>query len=333
MGFKRRKWMAYLQVSASGPEFSSVLENGGRFYRPRMAADLRYTTADVDFLESHFARIDNDSSPVEFHQRLINPTCEEFFTALEEIKVWLAQFKNNLDWDGGGFQLCFAGHGCEGAGDLVLEDGAVSPTLFLATLAGISHQVSLPERLRVSLVLDSCHSGAFATEVLERSLNEDILSLVPYHIFASCMDDEYAWEDSSLGHGLYTYCFSVQSSSLGSLSAAAIQPNNTFGPSLAIASGEMGCSLLSGGAQNPIAYWNGAGYIDTCGQTIEIYDDGKCMDLSEMRRRLKLERDKILEAIKLISKISFNKTNNSSDEELRKTIQKEIEFIRAQKKI
>jgi hypothetical protein len=51
---KRSKWQSFLTVSASGPEFSPLLEKWGYFGRTRMAADLRYTTADVDFLESHF---------------------------------------------------------------------------------------------------------------------------------------------------------------------------------------------------------------------------------------------------------------------------------------
>ena len=322
--------MAYLLVSASGPEFSSVLEEGGTFLRPRMAADLKYTTADVDFLESHFAKIDDDSSEFEFHQRLINPTCAEFFSALENIKVWLTKFKDDLEWDGGGFQLCFAGHGCEGSGDLVLEDGEVSPTVFLESLVNISRQVSSPGSLRISLVLDSCHSGAFATEVLERSLNEHDLLLVPYHIFASCMDDESAWEESTLGHGIFTYCFSVRPPSIGSLSAEAIQPNNDFGPSLAIASGEMGCSLLTGGAQNPIAYWNGAGHIEVCGESMNIYEDGKCMDLFEMRTRLKAKRNRIIDAIRVLSKISYEIDSERSDEKLKKKIQEQIVFIKSQ---
>lgn len=54
IGYKSRKWQAVLTVSSSGPEFSPVLDHGGRFLKPRMAADLSYTTADVDFLESYF---------------------------------------------------------------------------------------------------------------------------------------------------------------------------------------------------------------------------------------------------------------------------------------
>src|SRR5215216_6098633 len=74
VGYKRRKWQAVLTVSASGPEFSPVLDEGGRFYKPRMAADLRYTTADVDFVEKRFQNGDYDSGEHEFHLRLRNPT-------------------------------------------------------------------------------------------------------------------------------------------------------------------------------------------------------------------------------------------------------------------
>jgi hypothetical protein len=69
VGFKRRKWLAFLTASASGPEFTPLLEERGYFVRTRMAADLRYTTADVDFLESHFQEPNYDSGVEEAHYR------------------------------------------------------------------------------------------------------------------------------------------------------------------------------------------------------------------------------------------------------------------------
>lgn len=57
VGFKHRRWEAFISVSASGPEFLPVLEAEGRFARTRMAADLRYTTADIDFLYTTFSSL------------------------------------------------------------------------------------------------------------------------------------------------------------------------------------------------------------------------------------------------------------------------------------
>lgn len=113
------------------------------------------------------------------------------------------------------------------------------------------------------------------------------------------MEDEYADEDSGLGHGLFTYCFSVREPGPGSLSAVAIQPDNTFGPSLAIAGNYLGCSLLSAGSQNPVFYWNGSPVIEVSNQVIDLFDDKleNYIGLSEMRTRLKVERDRVVQSL------------------------------------
>lgn len=95
--------MAYLSISASGPEFSSQLEEEGHTFRPRAMADLRYTTADIDFLEPYFREPNVDSGDVELHIRLLNPSVEQFYDALRQIQAWLKSFKDNPDWDGGAF--------------------------------------------------------------------------------------------------------------------------------------------------------------------------------------------------------------------------------------
>lgn len=47
---KARRWQATVTVSASGPEYSPQFEESGAAFRlPRMAANLLYTTAEVDF--------------------------------------------------------------------------------------------------------------------------------------------------------------------------------------------------------------------------------------------------------------------------------------------
>ncbi len=298
VGLKRREWMAYLSVSASGPEFSPVYEQNRQLFRPRMAADLKYTTADVNFLEHHFEEPNFDSGKEEIHKRLRNPTREQFFQALFEIEVWLASFRNHPDWDGGGFQLCFAGHGQQDDGALVLEDGVVTPSDLLNVLTQIAEKVSPPGRLRLSTILDSCHSGAFITELLDSCFNKYSRLLVPFQVFASCMDDEFAWEESGLGHGLFTYCFSVREPYIGALSAEAIQPDNTFGPSLSIAGGELGCSLLTAGAQNPVTYSNGAGHLEVCNQYINLFENGNCLSLGEMRSKLRNIRDDVVKVIR-----------------------------------
>ncbi len=296
-GYKKRNWMAYLAVSASGPEFSPKHEEDGRIFRPRVTADLKYTTADVDYLEPHFKEPNEDSAETELHKRLKSPTVGQFYDVLQEIQTWLRSFKDDPNWDGGGIQLCYAGHGRINDGAFVLDDGFVEPGVFMDALRIIANEVSKPGRLRISIILDSCYSGAFITEILEECFKGNLV--VPFHLFASCMVDEVAWEESSLGHGIFTYSFSVRSESPSSLAAVAIQPDNSYGPSLSIGGGKLGCSLLTVGAQNPISYCNGCGEIEVGTESLNIFDDDSNLrSLEDIRSWLKVERDKIVEVIK-----------------------------------
>jgi hypothetical protein len=294
---KRRNWMAYLSVSASGPEYSPKDEKEGLAFRPRVTADLKYTTADIDYLEPYFQEPNYDSAAIELHKRLRNPTVEQFYDALQEIKFWLKSYKHDVGWDGGGIQIIYAGHGRINDGALVLQNGVVEPGVFMDALRIIANEVSRPRRLRISAILDSCHSGAFTTEIIIECFKGNLV--VPFHVFASCMEDEEAWEESGLGHGIFTYSFSVRSEVPFSLAAEAIQPDNTYGPSISIAGGELGCSLLTVGAQNPVGYWNGCGEIEIGTKSLKIFDnDGNLRSLEEVRTWLKMERDKIAEVIK-----------------------------------
>lgn len=326
-----------MSVSASGPEFSPTLEQEGRLSRPRMAADLRYTTADVNFLESHFKAPNYDSGLEETHHRLRNSTCEQFFKALDDVGSWLSNFRSNLNWDGGGFMINYAGHGRNGDGALVLEDGVVTAGDLIDSLTDIAREVSPPGRLRISAVLDSCHSGAFATELMDSCFREYDDLLVPWMVFASCMDDEVAWEESGLGHGMFTYCFSVREHSIGSFAAQAVQPDNTFGPSLAIARGELGCSLLTAGAQNPVVYYNGTGLLEVCGQSVDLFEGDEYIGLWATRERLRQERNKVAAIIKPARPdLSINGIYADEEEEratVRETIQSVEELKEFQKQI
>ena len=176
--------------------------------------------------------------------------------------------------------LCFAGHGREGDGALVLNDGVVTPKELLDALAGIAGGVSAPGRLRVSVALASCHTAAFTTGLLDSCLRA---------------------RGDRLGHGMFTYVFSLQPASPLSFGAKAVQPDNTFGPSLAIAHGELGCSHLTAGVQNPVTYYNGGPVIEVCGRYVNLFRDDnhtEYIGLEEMRARLKRHRDEVTEAIR-----------------------------------
>jgi hypothetical protein len=140
------------------------------------------------------------------------------------------------------------------------------------------------------------------------------------------MEDEFAWEESGLGHGVFTYCFSVREPSLGSLAANAVQPNNTYGPSLAIAGGDLGCSFLTVGRQNPVRYCNGTGHLEVARGNLDLFENGECLGLEEMRAWLRYERDRLVEVIRP-ARQDVEVGDISSDEEMRAAIHDQIDFL------
>jgi hypothetical protein len=178
--------------------------------------------------------------------------------------------------------------------------------------------------------MDSCHSGAFIARVLDLCFNRFEDSLVPFNLFASCMHDEFAWEESSLGHGLFTYCMSVKQPSLASLAARAVQPDNSLGPSLAIAGGETGCALVTCGSQNPIVYWNGTGHLEVSGKGFDLFEaTGNCPSAEAILGRLRVLRDDFREILRPLRGILPKFIDGQSDEEMRRQIQKDLAFLRS----
>lgn len=265
---------AYLSVSASGPllndESSKLLTSTHTDMRPRALAALAHTTADVDYLESNWATENYDTAPYELHRRLKNPSINEFKREIEQIQNWFSQFYENEDWDGGCLTFTYAGHGRETDGALVLVDGDIEWHDFLKELLTLVPENN-EHRLRVNILLDSCYSGTFLTELQFAMRDKYSKKFFPYYSAAACLHDEVAREYSSLGHGLFTYCFSVRGLTPESMVAEAIQPDNTFGPSLSLVQGPYGCSFLTQGKQNPIIIdvdeWT------VCGEKVHLYDD------------------------------------------------------------
>jgi hypothetical protein len=249
--YKMRAWQVFIPVSASGPEFTAKLEEGGYTLRPRMAADLRYTTADIEFFAEHWQRPWNESGKEELHvPQLQNPGCSEVMAALIQARDWLEIRSRRPDWDGGHITFTFAGHGRDVDGALVVEDGYVTADELYRAFVQTAEGWAEDRRLRLVVILDSCHSGTFLIDFLELALSEPRLRVE--YLAAACMPDEAAWEESGLGHGVFTYCWSVRPLSLRAVAASGIQPDNSFGPSLAVAQGPLGCSLLTYGHQNPL---------------------------------------------------------------------------------
>lgn len=293
---KLRKWQATISVSASGPEHDPIFNDAGRKFVPRAVSNLKYTTADSDYLYEHFKKEDYDSCEFEKHFRLVNPTMGQLKSVIYKADKWFGKHRHKPDWDGGGIVLIYAGHGNEAAGEMVLSDDTLySPEMFIENILDIAKKNENEERLRVSVIMDSCHSGEFGLRALDLMFNQYDDYLIPYMLFLSCCPDEVSYEEADLGHGIFTYCFSAHGD-IGSIATKAIQPDNTFGPSLSIVKGEKGVSLLTSGAQNPVVYFNGAGRIEVGVRSFSIFekDDpyGNFLSLEQMRTKTIRLRDK-----------------------------------------
>ncbi|MCM0650239.1 hypothetical protein NBE98_17885 [Clostridium swellfunianum] len=284
---KMRRYRAYLSISASGPlldeKTRSLVNSIHADMRPRALADLAYTTSDVDYFEKYWAAENYDTAPYEFPQRLKNPSINDFKKAIGEIRTWFSQFYNDENWDGGGITITYAGHGREADGALVLTDGDIDWKMLLDELLSIV-QDNNEHRLRVDILLDSCYSGAFLTEIQHKMRSKYEEKLYPYYSAAACMFDEVSREYKSLGHGLFTYCFSIKSETPGSFYAKAIQPDNTFGPSLSLVEGPYGCSFVTQATQNPIII--DGDLMTLCGEYIDLYNEGHLIPLPELRSKM-----------------------------------------------
>jgi hypothetical protein len=255
---KHRRYQVYLTVSCSGPERSSVLFGPAGRIRTRSGADLRYTTADCDFLYRNFSSKHYDTVEHERHIRLVNPTLQEVCAAIRSAGAYLSQFITNDDWDGGQITFCFAGHGEEGSGALVFSDSL--PVLDAIRLA-VSISAAMPpndRRCRVDLWLDSCFSGAFLAEFLEFSWNELEDRVFPCSLFAAALHDEEAWELGRYRHGVFTYSLLCGSR----LSIREVADGHRSGNQRILdmhrrGLWQNGVSYLTGGKQHAVYYENG----------------------------------------------------------------------------
>src|SRR5207249_7249653 len=145
-------------------------------------------------------------------RRLVQPTRATVLAEIRDTGVWLRTFTARPDWDGGDITFTFAGHGRDTDGGLVLQDGILTPAQFIEAVVDVAERLraNAPNRLRVSFMLDSCYAAAFLTDFLGDAISRHESRLFPYYLGASCMADEVAWEDSTLGHGIFTYCWSVR---------------------------------------------------------------------------------------------------------------------------
>ncbi len=249
----RRDWAAYINVAAKGTLFQPYQRSDPIGMHPKALANLEYTTADVDYWDDYWRNGDwYGRSPYETHSTLRDTDYATLASRLEEVRAWFAESSQTPGFDGGSIVFCYSGHGREGDGALCLNNGTYFDAEdFVRTCMDIRSSSPGSGPLAVSLIVDSCYSGAFLLKVLEGILHEHPDDLIPDYLFAASMPDEVAWELPVLNHGLATYCQSVRPDSLGAMSATA---GGRSDPAWAIAEGPDGCSYITAGAQNPIRY-------------------------------------------------------------------------------
>jgi hypothetical protein len=264
---KMRAQQAYLTVASSGPITEPKLKQLA--VRSRMAADLRWTSADGAVLDKYWRDpTAYDADEARAHILRIEPTMAELLGGLQEAASWLARFRNEPDWDGGALNINFAGHGRAGDGALCLKDGEVDPDSLLAALAQAHDDLlSGPHRLRVSLMLDSCHSGAFLIRFICGSWERYSEKLYPFASTVACMHNEVAWEADRFGHGLMSYGLALQDDSID------VGPRPRLDISLLGISAQLdlfkGIPFLTAARQNPVIYYE-YGDFDVGGNSFEI---------------------------------------------------------------
>lgn len=294
-----RSYQAYLSIACTGPAYSSKIEYLPRIEVPRGAADIKLTTADIDYFSNFWRKDHYDGGIYKTHRRLQNPNGEEFKAAIREIDDWFSSHRKRADFDGGCINITFAGHGRQGTGNLVLQDVDVDVNRLVDTILSFK---KIDRDIRVSLILDSCFSGAFLITFFRLIAEKYWDDINIDYLAAACLHDEAAKESAQLGHGYFTYCFSCRPDNLGTITAQAIQPDNTMGPSLSIASGALGCSILTQGAQNPIIIEEKNYMISCLGEKFELLDeDLNLLDLGEVILKIENLRDRLKHSLGMLA--------------------------------
>jgi hypothetical protein len=194
---------ATITISCSGPEKVVPAYGPGGVRQSRAGADLRFTKADGKFFDEHFGENGIDYSIVS-RQWLIEPAVNELKEVLHNAAVALSYHAGKEGWNGGGIIICYAGHGADISGALILRDGHVTAQELGQWI--VDEAIPSEGPRHVDLVLDSCFAGGFLAEFLAvASQNSRSLRIIDARI--ASLHNEKAWEHRELGHGTWTYTF------------------------------------------------------------------------------------------------------------------------------
>lgn len=240
---KNRRYISHLSLSCSGPDKATTKTGPTGVIQRRDSANLEFTTADVDWLQSHFMKPRPDSAKVEKYFPCVNPQKADFLRTIDQAIAYLSQYRSNPDWDGGGIVIVYAGHGTEPTGAIVFSDALLEPeelARYLARRTPKSHR-----RLRVDLFFDSCFASAFIAYFLAHTWNELDEFLFPCTLFAAALPGEYAWETPTLRHGVFTHAYKTE---IEWNPLRPIEPQRLF---------TAGVSYITDGEQHSLEYENG----------------------------------------------------------------------------
>ncbi|WP_170405096.1 hypothetical protein [Ruegeria arenilitoris] len=191
-----RRYSGSLIVACAGPENPPPEQTVYGEMRCRSGAQLKFTSADAKLAFDNWS-ID-ELVPKDAHVLLLDPTLSDFEAAIENISRELSVFPQGET----GIDLYFAGHGLPKSGALVLRDQALSAADYVSL---IEENMASDKGIRgISMMLDSCHSGAFLFEAMVALQGrEETVRL--YDGLCSSMHDEKSWELSFLEHGAFTF--------------------------------------------------------------------------------------------------------------------------------
>lgn len=189
-----RHHSASIIVACSGPNETSFIDSPFGKIRSKDGADLKFTSNDAKGI---FSKWENSNVPENTSKYLENPTLLELISAIKDVSEVLAEFPQGQT----GIDFYYSGHGALADGGWVLRDKNFTAEMlceemskFIIPRAGIRG---------ISLMLDSCYSGAFLINLMVHL--ENLANLRLFDAQTSCLHNEKAYESKMLGHGFFTY--------------------------------------------------------------------------------------------------------------------------------
>ena len=190
-----RAYSGNIVIASEGPSEAEIVTTPYGEINSRSGARLNYVRSDAKLVFQKWS--DDDKIPKEASVYLENPSVDDVQNAIANVSHALSGFDQNHT----GLDIYFAGHGRMTDGAWVLKDDVFSAETLCKTM---EENLTNGSGLRgVSMMMDSCYSGAFLIEFMiqiQQSMNLDFRD----GLFSS-LPHEKSWEMSFLEHGAFTF--------------------------------------------------------------------------------------------------------------------------------